>query len=144
MIFFINRTRRIAVAATAVIDDISIRVYSVHTATVVLSEEKRLAQADSIVNSISKNRPYIIVGGDFNTMFEKNVIDLDKIFQTNGFSRASRGAGATVEKGPFDFTMDHIYVKGFEVLSSGTVETGASDHSAEWVILAIHPHPEAY
>jgi endonuclease/exonuclease/phosphatase family metal-dependent hydrolase len=142
--FFLNKTRRIAVAATLKIDDLSLRVYSVHTATVVLSEEKRLAQADSILRSISRSLPYIIVGGDFNTMFEKNVKDLDRIFQANGFIRASRGAGATIEAGPVEFTMDHIYTKGFVVLSTGVVETDASDHLAEWVIIAIPAEANQY
>jgi endonuclease/exonuclease/phosphatase family metal-dependent hydrolase len=142
--FFLNKTRRIAVAASLKIDDINLRVYSVHTATVVLSEEKRMAQADSIIRSVSKSRPYIIVGGDFNTMFEKNVKDLDRIFRANGFIRASRGAGATLETGPVEFTMDHIYTKGFAALAEGVVETGASDHQAEWVMIAITPETDQY
>ena len=55
----------------------------------------------------------------------------------DGFSRASRDAGVTVEKAFFNFTLDHVFVKGLELIESGTTETEASDHRPLWVLLKL-------
>ncbi|MBN2364659.1 MAG: hypothetical protein EH225_00780 [Calditrichaeota bacterium] len=133
--FYINKTRRIAVAGTVSAGNWQIRVFNVHIATIALSEEKRLAQVDSVMRSISGHHSRIIVGGDFNTIFEKNIKDLDYIFTLSEFIRASKGSGLTIEKGPLDFTVDHIYTKGFHVIENGIIETEASDHNLVWVKL---------
>ena len=70
-------------------------------------------------------------------MFSQNVKDLEKAFNKNGFIRASREAGPTVRWNFLKFTMDHLFSKGLEVLSTGTVESKASDHKALWVWLKI-------
>jgi endonuclease/exonuclease/phosphatase family metal-dependent hydrolase len=131
----VAKTRRIAVAATVLAEQTEIRIYSVHTATIVLSLDKRLSQADSVLKSLSGDYSHIVIGGDFNTVFANNIQQFEEIFNRYGFERASESAGSTAEKGPFDFTLDHIFVKGFQVIQSGTVESEASDHTALWVIL---------
>jgi endonuclease/exonuclease/phosphatase family metal-dependent hydrolase len=131
----IGRTQRIAVGATVIVNDYKIRIYSTHLATVVLSEEKRLLQADSLLKSIPEDYKYVIVGGDFNSVFAKNIRDIEEIFQANHFYRASKNAGYTVKKGPFELTLDHLFVKNFKTLNAGTHSTEASDHRPLWVIL---------
>lgn len=132
----VGKTRRIAVASTVKIKNLNILVYSVHTATITLSEEKRMNQADSILKSIPKEWMHIIIGGDFNTIFSQNVRDLEKIFHHNGFIMATGGAGPTVKKGFLNFTLDHIFTKGFQVHGTGVVEESqASDHLPVWVVL---------
>jgi endonuclease/exonuclease/phosphatase family metal-dependent hydrolase len=132
----VGKTRRIAVASTVKIKNLNILVYSAHTATITLSEEKRMSQADYILKSISTEWNHIIVGGDFNTIFSQNVRDLEKIFHQNGFIMATGGAGPTVKKGFLNFTLDHIFTKGFQVHDTGVVEESqASDHLPLWVVL---------
>jgi len=131
----LGKTKRIAVSSYVAYPKHDLLVYSVHTATAVVSAEKRLSQADSILNSISKQHPQMIIGGDFNTLFSQNVRDLEDVFSKNGFFRASREAGATVEKVFFNLTLDHIFIKGLELIDSGTTETQASDHKPLWVLL---------
>lgn len=134
--YIIGKTRKIAVSAKILIKELEVLVYSVHTATILLSKQKRISQADSIIKSIPENTDYVIVGGDFNTVGSWNVEDLETIFRDNGFIRASEDAGATVKIGPFHLTSDHIFVKGMRVLDSGAFEKSkASDHSPVWVIL---------
>lgn len=131
----LGKTKRIAVSSYVAHPKNDLLVYSVHTATAVVSAEKRLSQADSILNSISRQHPQMIIGGDFNTLFSQNVRDLEAVFLKNGFLRASREAGPTVEKAFLNLTLDHIFVKGLELIGSGTTETLASDHKPLWVLL---------
>ena len=131
----LGRTKRIAVSAQISIGERKIMAYSVHTATIILSPDMRLKQADSLLNSLSVDEEHIIIGGDFNTIFEQNIRDLDAVFTKNNFTRATRRVGPTLQRGPFKFRTDHLYVKGFEVLDAGTVFTEASDHQPIWTIL---------
>ena len=133
----LSRTKRIAVSSHISHPKLELLVYSVHTATVALSFKRRLQQADSLLQSVAEEHDHIIIGGDFNTPFSQNIKDLEHIFTKNGFIRASRDAGTTVKWNFLNFTMDHIFVKGLDLISSGTVETNASDHKPLWVWLKI-------
>jgi endonuclease/exonuclease/phosphatase (EEP) superfamily protein YafD len=131
------KTKRIAVSSYISHPKLELLVYSVHTATAIISAKKRLEQSDSLLHSISEEHDNIIIGGDFNTVFSKNVRDLEEIFSKNGFFRASRDAGTTVRWNFLNFTMDHLFVKGLDFIAAGTTETGASDHKPLWVWLKI-------
>lgn len=131
------KTKRIAVSSYISHPKLELLVYSVHTATAVVSAKRRLEQADSLLQSIAEEYDHIIIGGDFNTVFSQNVKDLEDIFSKNGFIRASRDAGATVRWNFLNFTMDHLFIKGLDVIATGTVETGASDHKPLWVWIKI-------
>jgi endonuclease/exonuclease/phosphatase (EEP) superfamily protein YafD len=131
------KTKRIAVSSYISHPKLELLVYSVHTATAIISAKRRLEQADSLLQSISEEHDHIIIGGDFNTLFSQNVKDLENVFSNNGFSRASRDAGTTVRWNFLNFTMDHLFVKGLDVISTGTAETTASDHKPLWVWLRI-------
>ena len=131
-----HKSPRAAVSAVVKIDDLAILTFSVHTHTILLSEEKRLAQVDSLVNDISQKWHYVVVGGDFNSPGTPNVEAIEKIFKKHGFQRASEKAGPTVEVGPLDLTLDHIFTKGFQVAAAGKLESSrASDHLPVWVKL---------
>jgi endonuclease/exonuclease/phosphatase family metal-dependent hydrolase len=133
----IGKTKRIAVCAQVTIGTTQIITYSVHTATMTLSTDKRLSQADSLIKSIALENKHVVVGGDFNTVFTETIRNLDELFEKNSFVRATIDVGPTLEKGPFDFTMDHIYVKGFKVIDYGSVPTEASDHKPIWTLLTL-------
>ena len=134
--YSIKKSPRTAVWAVIQIRELAVLTYSVHTHTILLSEEKRWAQVDSLVTDISREWKQVIVGGDFNSPGNSNVEAITEIFQQNGFQRASENSGTTVEVGPLDFTLDHIFTKGFEAVSAGALETSlASDHYPIWVKL---------
>ena len=139
--------RRIAVGATVVAGGLRIRVFSVHTETFWMNYDKRLAQTDSLVRAVSNDYSHIIIAGDFNTPFGRNVKDIEKSFTASGFVRANSGVGWTARVLPFGLwkmELDHIFVKGFEVIAAGKFEEGqASDHVPLWTILKPLPpdHP---
>ena len=116
-------------------DRLKLKVYSVHTETMILSKEKRMNQANSVLKSSSDYPEHIIIGGDFNTVFLHNIRDIETLFNKHGFIRASKSAGPTVDKGPIELTLDHIFAKGFQVVETGTLKTEASDHRPLWAIL---------
>ncbi len=135
--------RRIAVGATVMAGGLKIRVFSVHTETFWMNYDKRLEQADSLVRAISKDYSQAIIAGDFNTPFGRNVKDIENTFAASGFVRANSGVGWTARVLPFGLwkmELDHIFVKGFEVVRSGKFEEGeASDHVPLWTILRPLP-----
>ncbi len=135
--------KRIAVGATVIAGGLRIRVFSVHTETFWMNYDKRLEQADSLVRAVSKEYSHLIIAGDFNTPFGRNVKDIEKSFTASGFVRANSGVGWTARVLPFGLwkmELDHIFVKGFDVIRSGKFEEGqASDHVPLWTILRPLP-----
>ncbi len=133
-----RRTRRIAVDATINVNTHEILTFSLHTATILQGEEKRLAQADSVLKSIPKNQGQVIVGGDFNTMTKASSQAHIFLFMKNHFVWASRGVGSTGTFGPFGLTLDHVFVRGLRVVGAGKVKASqASDHLPVWVKLVV-------
>ena len=131
-----NGQKRIAVRATILINDYKILVYSVHTETFWLSSRQREVQLDYLVNNAGNESKYVIIGGDFNTMTPKSVVNLEKRFDRFGLERVSESAGPTVEIGVFRFAIDHILARNMTVLETGVwSETNASDHSPLWAVL---------
>ena len=137
----ISKQLRIATAATVVIDTTRIRVYSVHTETSWLGIDERIEQMDSILASVPAEFEHVMIGGDFNTVSAGTIRRVEQRFTDAGFTRASRGVDFTAVEGPFglfEFELDHIFVKGFEVLSAGTGDkTDVSDHLPIWLLLSI-------
>ncbi|GAK60530.1 hypothetical protein U27_00427 [Candidatus Vecturithrix granuli] len=130
-----DQQRRIAVSATLRIGDELVKVYSVHTETIWLSEMKRREQVKTLVEHIAAQQKfaYIIVGGDFNTVWEKDVNANTLLFNIVHLDRASAGVGATAS---LFLQLDHIYTKGLRVIENGKVkQSQASDHDPVWVLL---------
>jgi endonuclease/exonuclease/phosphatase family metal-dependent hydrolase len=131
--------QRIAVRATVIVDGLEVLVYSVHTETAWLSAGKRADQVATLVDSIGRRHPHVIVGGDFNTLTPGAVTELERRFEAAGLERASGGAGPTVRFESLGLTLDHIFVRGMTILAAGTAqEVASSDHLPVWVVL----HPE--
>jgi endonuclease/exonuclease/phosphatase family metal-dependent hydrolase len=136
---------RIAVFATLEVDEFEVLTCCVHTHTTILGEEKKLDQVQAVVNEIYDNHKYVIVGGDFNSDTEINIRKTDLIFSKAGFIRGTKGLGYTTKTGPlgmFKLEMDHIFIKGLDVVASGKVETAeASDHLPVWVVVEPEEMP---
>jgi len=133
-----NGQKRIAVRATIIFNDYEVFVYSVHTETFWLSRRQRGVQLDSLVNNTGNESKYVIIGGDFNTMTPRSVVNLEKRFGRFGLERTSKSAGTTVEIGVFRFAMDHIFARNMTVLETGVWrETKASDHFPLWAVLRL-------
>ena len=109
------------------IGNYEVLTYSVHTETLWLSQRKRDAQLDVLVDDILEDYEHVIVGGDFNTFSQSSIATLEKRFEQVGLERVSTGAGYTFEVGRVKFTLDHIFATGMSVLDNGVYrETEAS------------------
>jgi endonuclease/exonuclease/phosphatase family metal-dependent hydrolase len=131
-----NQQIRIAVKSVVTIEDTEILAYSVHTETLWLGPEKRHGQIDALIESIDMSYPFIVIGGDFNTLTPKSVEDLAESFAEIGMERATKSVGYTAKYGPFEFVLDHIFTRGMTIVEAGkSDEAKASDHLPIWVEL---------
>ncbi len=120
-----------------------LHVVSVHTATVIIDQEKRLAQAAAALDSLGPGP--VIVAGDFNTATEWDVTRLRRLGRHLGFSHLRLSEGPTVSnrirKMPGqDLVMDHVFYRGLTAGARGVVRaTAASDHYPVWAVFALPP-----
>jgi endonuclease/exonuclease/phosphatase family metal-dependent hydrolase len=136
-----TRQIRIAARATVHFASIPLTTYSIHTETYGTRVHLRQGQIDGIVHSIPPADPYVIVGGDFNTVTRRSIRRMVHQFDMAGLQRASQGIGPTVAK--FNITpsaADHIFTRGLQVIARGAVPSaGASDHFPIWVETTLPP-----
>jgi endonuclease/exonuclease/phosphatase (EEP) superfamily protein YafD len=122
------------------VDQYEILTYSVHNETAWLRYKKRLEQVDFIVSTIDSDSRIVIVGGDFNTFFSKGIHDVDDRFGIIGLERATSAVGVTTRGHLLEFSLDHFYTRGMNILDAGKLsETSASDHLPIWVEAEIEP-----
>jgi endonuclease/exonuclease/phosphatase family metal-dependent hydrolase len=111
-----------------------ILVYSVHTETVVMSRKKRMDQINTIVEHAKTQLPhykYVLIGGDFNTLFSKDSRLAVEKFNGNGFNWSTAKAGNTASAffGLLKPTHDYVFSSGLKVINSFKIETSkSSDH----------------
>jgi endonuclease/exonuclease/phosphatase family metal-dependent hydrolase len=129
-----NQQRRDVTIGEVNIHQKKILVFSVHTETPAMSRIKRMNQVDSIIQRGKMLLPkykYVLIGGDFNTLFPKDVKIVAEKFHQSGFDWASSKVGSTA-KGMLGLVTphsDHLFSKGFTPANAYTVYTSkASDH----------------
>jgi endonuclease/exonuclease/phosphatase family metal-dependent hydrolase len=138
-----NQEIRIAVKAIVTIDGLEILTYSVHTETFWLGRQKRDGQVDALIEGIDTSHPYIVVGGDFNTLTARSVKELERSFSEIGMERATKGVGYTAKYAAFEFVLDHIFTQGMTVIDAGkSDEAEASDHLPIWTTLTPRGVPQ--
>jgi len=131
-----NQQKRIAVKAGVKIRDDRVAVYSVHTETNWMSKKRRDIQIDYLINEVGDDDEHVIIGGDFNTLLNASVRNLENILSKKDMVRATKRVGYSVDFLGFKFPMDHIFTKNFRVLANGIWQGSlASDHFPVWVIL---------
>lgn len=134
-----NEQLRIATHATTVAEDLPLTVYSVHLETPLLHYNRRLEQLAAVLATAPPDSP-VIVGGDFNTPPGEELARMEELFRRFGMRRVSTGAGDTWSLGPLDGVLDHIFVRGLNLVRAGTVEDSrCSDHKPLWVELVAGP-----
>jgi endonuclease/exonuclease/phosphatase (EEP) superfamily protein YafD len=135
---WINGQRRIGVAATLDAPGGRIAVVSVHTETALVSLRTRYAQLSRVLADVDERYPHlpVVIGGDFNTPERWALQRLDEGFASRGFRPATRAVDATADYPVIGaLVLDHVFVRGLDVLAAGTVRTSASDHHAIHVLL---------
>ena len=132
-----NRQHRIAVRTDLELGRHALHAYSVHTETPFLPVGDRLEQIDTLLSSVPRDSRPCLIAGDFNTMGEGSLSSFERAFSDHGFERASAGVGSTFSLGPFGYALDHVFVRGLEVVGAGkVVDADASDHIPIWVEFA--------
>ena len=137
--------RRIAVAADIDLGGVTVRAISIHTATVIMDQEKRIEQAKAARDSLGGFDGPVVIGGDFNTVSEYDVTLLRQAMRRLRMKTVRLPAGPTIsnkyKKMPgSESVLDHIFCKDFEPGSRGVArEALASDHYPVWAVLAVPP-----
>src|SRR5437879_13551781 len=127
-----DKTERIATAATVLVGDVPVRVYSVHLGTIAdVGPSARRDQA-RVVMADAAAYPRVIVSGDMNS---------------HGIGKAFRAAGYAwpTERNPRTdhlWNWDHIFLRGLALrdsASTGVVRHNrhASDHRPVWAVVSL-------
>ncbi len=125
-------SQRAATAATILVGDDTVRVYSVHLSTMAeLTPLSRREQARTVLTDAARYRR-VVVGGDMNG------IGVGEEFVACGFLWSTRDNEPTHHI----FTWDHIFLKGLALkdsTSTGVVSqgSGVSDHLPVWAIARL-------
>ncbi len=131
---WINNRRRHATVGEVNIHQKKILVYSVHTETSSMRREYRMDQVDTIIEHAKTQFPnynYILIGGDFNTLYAKDRKRIIEKFSNNGFNCATDTIGYTAKAlmGLIKPHLDYIFCKGLNVINADKITTSkASDH----------------
>jgi endonuclease/exonuclease/phosphatase family metal-dependent hydrolase len=129
-----NQQRRDVTIGEVNIHQKKILVYSVHTETFAMSKKKRMDQVDAIIEHARMQLPnykYVLIGGDFNTMFPKDGQTVIEKFNGNGFDWSTAKVGSTARAmfGLVQPRHDYLFTNGLELLHAGKIDPSrSSDH----------------
>ncbi len=136
--------RRIAVAADIDLGAGQVlRAVSIHTATMVMDQDKRLAQARAASDSLGGLHGRTIIGGDFNTVSAYEVTRLRQVMRRLGQTVVRLPAGPTIgnrfKKLPGSVpVLDHFFCRGLTPGATGVArEPTASDHYPIWAVFRL-------
>jgi len=138
---------RIAVAADIDLGGQVIRMISIHTATMVVDQDKRLEQVKAARDSLGTFDGPVLIGGDFNTVSDYEVTLLKQAMRRLRLKPVRLPPGPTIrnkfKKLPGSVpVLDHFFCRDFVEGSRGIADgTTASDHYPIWAVLAIPPAP---
>jgi endonuclease/exonuclease/phosphatase family metal-dependent hydrolase len=129
-----NQQRRGVTIGEVTIHEKKILVYNIHTETFAMSRKDRMDQIDGITEHAklqSANYKYVLLGGDFNTVFSKYAQLVVEKFTGNGFDWSTAKVGATASGllGLVKPTNDYLFTKGLMVTNAFAIKTSrSSDH----------------
>lgn len=131
--------QRTATRATVRVGESDVLIYSTHIETATAPASLRVGQFAAILDDIPADAPYVIIGGDFNTVTGRGVAALAEQFAVGELDHATAGIGPTFTRiGLRPSATDHLFTRGFEKLESGVLsEVSASDHFPVWARLAM-------
>lgn len=141
----LSKSRRLVTIAEVTVHGEKILVYSVQTETVVMSRKKRMDQVDAIIEHAQMQLPsfkYVLIGGDFNTLFSKSSRLAVEKFRNGGFdwSTATVGTTASAFFGLLKPKHDYIFSKGLKLIDASKMETSkSSDHFPVLATFSMKP-----
>jgi endonuclease/exonuclease/phosphatase family metal-dependent hydrolase len=141
----LSKSRRVVTIAEVTVHQEKVLVYSVQTETVVMSRKKRMDQVDAIIEHARRQLPaykYVLIGGDFNTLFTKSSELAVEKFRSNGFdwSTATVGTTASAFFGLLKPKHDYIFSKGLKLVDASKMEASrSSDHYPVLATFSMKP-----
>lgn len=129
-----NSTQRIAVAATMVMGERRVRVYSIHLATMLANGPTQRRDQLRAVLADADSFPCTLIAGDFNSETVPAVgLAHDFAWPTHGMMRTNAL-----------WTLDHLLLRGMSIAGPGGLGTvldrqGASDHRPVWAQIVFAP-----
>lgn len=129
-----NQQRRGITIGEVTIHQKKILVFCVHTETVAMSRKMRMDQVDSVVRygqQLSLRFKYVLVGGDFNTLFPEYSRSVVREFNRYGFDCLTSNVGSTAKAmmGLIKPKNDYLFSKGFTLVDSYAIRSSkSSDH----------------
>jgi endonuclease/exonuclease/phosphatase family metal-dependent hydrolase len=143
----INSGRRVALAATILVDETPVAVYAVHL-TNRLTVKERLRQMRPILEHANQHAMPIVMAGDFNTSpytWLGGVVPIPIGTQDNHLEAMVRAYGLETPVATVDATsrfmnmkLDAIYTRGFATYAFATSDAaGVSDHLALWANIEL-------
>ena len=130
--------QRAATRAVITVQGVDILVYSIHTETMMTLPRFQQDQYEAILADVPLNAAYVVIGGDFNTVTQADIEALTKLYTVSEYDRATVDSEYTLSRYHVDVVADHIFSKGFSLVSSGKIENAtASDHLPVWATLKI-------
>ncbi len=135
----IQKQPRSMTSTVVTVDGVPIETFSVHFETVLLRLGRRVEQAEVLAAAIQElETPQILAGGDFNTASRRSIRRFDQTLSKARLRRASNTADPTFHRFGRPFRLDHLYVKGLTVVSTGvSSEATASDHQPIWATFRL-------
>lgn len=129
-----NKQRRAVTIAEVTVHQKKILVYSIHTETLTMSKQFRLDQINGIIEHAKKQSPnydYTLIGGDFNTLLNKDAPLVVERFISNGFDWPTANVGTTARAvfGLVTPRHDYLFSKGLKLKNAFRIENShSSDH----------------
>jgi endonuclease/exonuclease/phosphatase (EEP) superfamily protein YafD len=83
---------------------------------------------------------FILIGGDFNTLFPKDAKTLVRKFSSAGFHCATDSMGSTAKAlyGLIKPREDYIFMRGMEAVQAGKIDSSkASDHLPVYAVFKV-------
>ncbi len=109
-----------------------INIHAVNFTLGMAAFEQQLADASSI---LERHAGPVIFSGDFNTWRKARIDHVDELVQSHGLAAVEF---ADDERKRFlGLPLDHVYIRGLNVLAAKTYETDTSDHNPMRVWLSI-------
>ncbi|MFH1845064.1 MAG: endonuclease/exonuclease/phosphatase family protein, partial [bacterium] len=89
--------RRVASVADIDLGDVVVRAVSVHTATIIMPLERRLAQVQAVADHLASWVGPPVIGGDFNSITQYEVFRIRRIFRRDDCRAVRLPPGETIK-----------------------------------------------
>lgn len=115
--------------------DLTLLVVNIHAINFTLGTAEFEQQFGKALDSVSEHDGPILLSGDFNTWHTGRSDSLEPMLDALGFSALSYNEDH--RKTAFGLPLDHIYVRGLQVIEATTSAVETSDHNPMFVRLRL-------